>query len=88
MADVLKHAFDLMLTPFVDGDFNPGIGSGFPSFFHFGWSCLAIFQCDPTTKLLDLAVFQHPFHFHEIGFLHVMCRMEAGLGDISVIRQK
>jgi hypothetical protein len=43
MADVLKHAFDLMLTPFVDGDFNPGIGLGFSSFFHFGWSCLAIF---------------------------------------------
>jgi hypothetical protein len=43
MANVVKHAFDLMLAPLVDGDFNPGIGLSFSSLFHFGRSCLAIF---------------------------------------------
>jgi hypothetical protein len=43
MADVLKHAFDLMLASFMNSDFNPRIGLKFSSFFYFGWSCLAIF---------------------------------------------
>ncbi len=88
MADVLKHAFDLMLASFVNGYFNPGIGVRFSSFFHFGWSGVAIFQCDATTKLLQMDVFQHAPHFYEIGFLNMMRWMETGLGDISVIGQE
>ena len=88
MADVLKHAFDLMLPSFMNRDFNPGISWRFSSFFHFGWSGMAIFQGDTTTKLLEVDVLQYALHFYEIGFLNVIGWMETGLGDIPVIRQE
>jgi len=57
MANLLKHAFDLMLASFMDRDFHPGIGLGFPGFFNFRGSCGAIFQHQSMSKFLDFWFF-------------------------------
>jgi hypothetical protein len=57
MANLLKHAFDLVLASFMDRDFHPGIGLGFSGLFYFRWSCGPIFQHQAMSKLLEFGFF-------------------------------
>jgi len=85
MANLLKHAFDLVLASFMDGEFHPGIGRRFSGLFYFGGSGGPIFQYQSMSKFLDFWFFQDTFDFHEVCFMDMVCGVKAGLCNITVI---
>jgi hypothetical protein len=88
VANLLKHAFDLVLAALMDRDFHPGIGFCFPGLFYFRGSRRSIFQHQAVSELLYFGIFQDALDFHEVRFMNMMRGMKTGLRNIAVIGEQ
>ena len=88
MANLLKHAFNLVFASLMYRDFHPGISFSLPGLFHFCGSSGPILQHQSMSKLLYFRIFQDALNFHEVGFMHMVRRVKAGLRNITVIGEQ
>jgi hypothetical protein len=88
MANLLKHAFDLVFASLMDRYFHPGIGFSLPGLFDFRGGRGPIFQHQPMSKLLNFGIFQDALNFHEVRFRNMVRGVKTGLRNIAVIGEE